>query len=152
MLQLVYNKLVYFYRYSAAMEKTWATVFGATLLAWSDFLGKCEGMTTQAFSLKGTDTIFSGARLIDKQSGIWEKVKVRIESALIRFQFLEALLRLGAPKFVKSGEAKDLVERMQLSLDLVLSAAEPFVTNLGQRMVVWRLGADPRYTPDQRHE
>merc|ERR1719174_354899 len=96
-----YGRLLYIYRYYSVLGTTGVSVFGVTLNSWSAFLDTCEGIMDEHLAIKDTDTIFIGAKLIDKDSPVRTQVKVRNENALIRFQFLEALLRIADTKYLR---------------------------------------------------
>ncbi|GMH33927.1 hypothetical protein BSKO_01761 [Bryopsis sp. KO-2023] len=88
-----------------------------TLNSFTSFLDDCEipDHESQAIKRSDCDTIFIVANFImDKKS---KDNAVNNEQALMRFEFMEAIVRIGISKYIKSQETDDICQSVQMLMD-----------------------------------
>eukprot|EP00803_Ostreobium_quekettii_P006066 evm.model.scf_440.5 EVM.evm.TU.scf_440.5 scf_440:34312-38159(-) len=85
-----------------------------TLNSFTAFLDDCQipDPDSQAIKRSDCDTIFIVANFVmDKKS---KENAVNNEQALMRFEFMEALVRIAIAKFLKGGQAEEIPEALEL--------------------------------------
>ena len=101
MLQPVYGKIVAMYRHIGAIHMEAGKVMSIPMRGFTEFFTKQDEQNDDFldanFKTTDLDTVFVAARNVPQE--LKGEIKIRSENNLIRYQFLEALIRVAEAKY-----------------------------------------------------
>ncbi|CEM39209.1 unnamed protein product [Vitrella brassicaformis CCMP3155] len=124
-----YNSLRLIYKHFAALEKADTAIPALALNDFTEILETFDIIDDRTCKLKDGDMVFIAANVLDKGDGhgdmtrpdhthiIHVKNPLIVDNSLMRFQWLEAIVRLADQKYKKSGDAETLGEAMEILLE-----------------------------------
>eukprot|EP00505_MAST-04D_sp_SCG-Rhode-Island_P000787 Stramenopile-MAST_4_protein_787 len=112
-----YNTIMDAYEFYSVMGTSMSSLFTITLNSYSDFVGDCNipDAKSKTCKRKDLDTIFIVANVEEDKSS---KVnKANDDRALMRFEFLECVVRIAVQKYLRSGDTDDVSDAVRMLCD-----------------------------------
>ena len=107
-----YSTIMDAFEFYSVMGTSVTQAYSIGLNAFSDFVDDCKIVDKATCSRKDIDTIFIVANLEeDKQS---KTNKANDDRALMRFEFLDCVVRIAIAKYLKSGITNDVSDALQM--------------------------------------
>jgi len=109
--QKFYARIVALYKHLSCFGVTGESPFGVSPLDCSDVLQQA-GLIDNDFRLADIDRLFIASKFTSKE--LQSRLEVRNDKTIVRYQFLELLLRIAELKFVQTGKAQCINEAFEL--------------------------------------
>jgi len=101
---LNYPHFIRLYRRCAATSTSGSSTFGVSMTVASELLSSAGIVDDQYCRLADIDTMYIAARVIEKGADK-RPFAVKVSDTLLRFQFMEFLVRVAVARYMKTGEA-----------------------------------------------
>eukprot|EP00746_Dinoflagellata_sp_MGD_P144753 gnl/MRDRNA2_/MRDRNA2_77453_c0_seq1.p1 gnl/MRDRNA2_/MRDRNA2_77453_c0~~gnl/MRDRNA2_/MRDRNA2_77453_c0_seq1.p1 ORF type:complete len:943 (+),score=154.45 gnl/MRDRNA2_/MRDRNA2_77453_c0_seq1:205-2829(+) len=109
-----YGRIVVLYKYLSSFSVTGESPFGVSSLDCSDVLQRA-GLVDADLKMADVDRLVIASRFTSKE--LQSRLLVRNDKTLVRYQFLEFLLRIAELKFVQTGKTKYIAEAFEWLMD-----------------------------------
>ena len=112
-----YDTIMDAYEFYSVAGSSISSVYSITLNSYSDFVADCKipDNKSKTCKRKDLDTIFIVANVEEDKSS---KVnKANDDRALMRFEFLEVVIRIAVQKYLRSGDTDDVSDAVRMLCD-----------------------------------
>lgn len=139
-LQAVLGPFLRLFRRCAASSSDGSTGFGVSMSTCSELLTSCGVMDDQFCRAADVDTMFIAARVREKGADK-RPFAMKAGDTLLRFQFLEFLLRVAIARFVKTKEVQTTGEAVHRLFGVLEQHVRPVSTDLEEFLAAFHIEA-----------
>ncbi len=106
-----YSTIMDAFEFYSVMGTSVSQAYSIQLNAFSDFVDDCKIADNRTCKRKDIDTIFIVANLEEDKKA--KSAKINDDRALMRFEFLDCVVRIAIAKYLKSGDTDDVSDALE---------------------------------------